>query len=109
MATLELAGGTVARLACSWYSHEGRDAVIEATFRGRDGAASLSNVAGSFYDLAAERRSGTRAELLVAPPDEWSGRTVLAWARRLAEGARFEQDAGELLQVATVIDRIYGR
>ncbi|HEY0517466.1 MAG TPA: Gfo/Idh/MocA family oxidoreductase [Solirubrobacteraceae bacterium] len=109
IATLELAGGTVARLACSWYSHEGRDAVIEATFRGRDGAASLSNVAGSFYDLAAERRSGTRAELLVAPPDEWSGRTVLAWARRLAEGARFEQDAGELLQVATVIDRIYGR
>jgi hypothetical protein len=29
----------LARLACSWFSHEGRDAVIETTFRRRDGAA----------------------------------------------------------------------
>ncbi|MBW3607231.1 MAG: Gfo/Idh/MocA family oxidoreductase, partial [Actinobacteria bacterium] len=43
LATLELTGGAVARLASSWFSHEGRDAVIECTYRGRDRAATLHN------------------------------------------------------------------
>jgi predicted dehydrogenase len=76
LATLELGGGGVARLACSWFSHEGRDAVIETTYRGRDGAAALHNVDGSFYDFIAERREGTGARLLATPPDDWGGRAA---------------------------------
>jgi predicted dehydrogenase len=110
LATLELAGGAVARLACSWFSHEGRDAVIEATFRGRDGALSMQNVGGSFYDLRAELRAGTTATAIAAPPDAWGGRAAVAWARRLAAGERHDVAAGEdLIAVAATIDRIYGR
>ena len=109
LATLELRGGTVARLACSWFSHEGRDAVIEATFRGRDGAVSLANVGGSFYDFAAERRTGTTRVPLVEPPDDWGGRAAVAWAARLAAGEGFDPAARELVTVAGALDRIYER
>ena len=109
LATLELDGGAVARLACSWFSHEGRDAVLEATFRGRDGAASLHDVGGSFYDFAAELRRGTTAQQLAAPPDAWGGRAAVEWATGLAGGEGFDPAAHELVTVAEVVDRIYGR
>jgi predicted dehydrogenase len=110
LATLELAGGAVARLACSWFSHEGRDAVIEATFRGRDGALSMHNVDGSFYDLRTDLRNGTAATVIAAPPDAWGGRATVAWARRLAAGERYDASGGEdLVAVAATLDRIYGR
>jgi predicted dehydrogenase len=109
LATVELAGGAVARLACSWFSHEGRDAVIETTYRGRDGAVALTNVGGSFYDFAAEVRAGTSARSLTEPPDDWGGRAAVAWARRLAAGERYDSDGTRLVAVARVIDLIYGR
>jgi predicted dehydrogenase len=109
LATLELEGGAVARLACSWFSHEGRDAVLEATFRGRDGAAGFQNVGGSFYDFAAELRDGTSARTIAAPPDDWGGRAAVEWARRLAAGDRYDGAGHRLVTVAEVIDRSYGR
>lgn len=109
LATLELDGDTVARLACSWFSHEGRDAVIESTYRGRDGAAVLHNVGGSFYDFTAELREGTGTRTLATPPDDWGGRAAVAWARRLAGGQRYDPSGERLVTVARVIDQIYGR
>lgn len=109
LATIELETGAVARLACSWFSHEGRDAVIEATFRGRRAAAGLHDVGGSFYDFAAQLRQGTSAQEIAAPPDEWGGRAAVDWARRLAAGERFDPEARRLVTVADVIDRISGR
>jgi predicted dehydrogenase len=109
VATLELDGGTVARLACSWFSHEGRDCVLEATFRGRDGALSLQNTGGSFYDFAVELRRGTSAQPLVGPPDDWGGRAAVDWARRLRAGERFDPATRRLVDVAGVIDRMLGR
>jgi predicted dehydrogenase len=97
------------RLACSWNLHAGREAVVEATFYGTDGAVSVRNVDGSFYDFRCERMRGTRTERLVEPPDDWGGRAVLEWARRLAAGERFDARAEEYVQVAKVLDRIYGR
>ena len=109
VASIELAGGAAARLSCSWFSHEGRDAVIEATFRGRDGSLSLRNVDGSFYDFTAELWRGTAREVLVSPPDAWGGRAAVDWARRLAAGERFDPAAQELVTVAEVLDRVYSR
>lgn len=109
LASLTLADDIVARLACSWFSHEGRDAVVEVTFRGREGALSFYNVAGSFYDFRAELRRGTSRQVLSSPPDEWAGRAAVQWSRRLASGAGFDPGAEELLQVAEVLDRIYRR
>jgi predicted dehydrogenase len=108
-ATLELGTGTVVQLACSWRLQAGCDAVISAAFYGTDGGAALRNVNGSFYDFTAERFRGTARETLASPPDEWGGRAAADWARRLASGERFDQSADQLVAVARVLDRIYGR
>lgn len=106
-ATLTLADGTVVRLACSWRLPAGQDAVISAAFYGTEGGVALSNVDGSFYDFAAERFRGQSRERLVSPPDAWGGRAAVAWARRLAEGGRFDPAADELVTLAETLDRIY--
>ena len=109
VATLTLETGAVVRLACSWNLHAGRDAVIAAEFQGTQGGAALRNEAGSFYDFTAERFRGTARETLSGPPDDWGGRAAAGWAIRLAEGARFDPEAAQLVAVAEVLDRIYGR
>ncbi len=108
-AQLDLDDGGVIRLACSWQLPAGQDAVIEATFYGRCGGLSFHNVNGSFFDFRAERFEGTRRHVLVEPPDDWGGRALIAWARRLAVGRAFDPAADELVEVARVLDRIYGR
>lgn len=97
------------RIACSWNLHAGRDAVIEAHFHGSEGGASLRNVGGSFYDFRAERYRGRETEILAEPPDEWGGRAIVEWARRIAAGDGFDPEAERYLTVARTIDRIYGR
>lgn len=109
MTRLTLANGVVARLACSWRLQAGQEAVIEASFYGDGGGASLRNVGGSFYDFEAHRFAGTRSELLVSPPDDWGGRAAAAWAEQLARSRRFDPAAERLVDVAEVIDRIYER
>ena len=98
------------RLACSWNLHAGRDAVIEAAFYGTEGGVRVRNVGGSFYDFRCERLRGTESEPLVEPPDDWMGRAAVDWARRLAAGGRFDAaGAGEQVQVAEILDRMYER
>ena len=109
VARLDLEGGGAAQLACSWNLPAGCDAVIGASFYGTRGGAALRNVNGSFYDFVAERFHGTRRETLSAPPDEWGGRAAVAWARRLADGERFDPEVEKLVQVAQALDAIYGR
>lgn len=104
---LDLASGTVVRIACSWRLHAGRDAVIEASVYGTGGGACMRNVDGSFFDFVGERFRGTTRELLAAPPDDWGGRAIVDWVERLGRGERFDGDAERLLSVAEVLDRIY--
>jgi predicted dehydrogenase len=107
-ATAELDLGAVrARVACSWFQPAGRDCVFECTGWGADGAVSVTNVDGSFYDFRGELwRSGSR-QTLVEPPDEWGGRAIGDWAKRLADDASFDPDAEELELLARTIDSIY--
>jgi predicted dehydrogenase len=98
------------RLACSWHLHAGRDAIIEAHFHGRDGGVAVTNVYGSFYDFRCDRFHGTRRETVFEGRDDWMGRAAVAWAERVARGERFdEREADELVRVAEIVDRIYGR
>jgi predicted dehydrogenase len=106
LAELEL-GSTVISLACSWNLHAGRDAVIEVDLFGTERGVALRNVGGSFYDLRAESYRGTTRELLAEPPDDWSGRGALEWARRLAAGERFDPSVERVVTVAEVLDAIY--
>jgi predicted dehydrogenase len=109
VAQLDLPDGKVVSLACSWNLPAGCDAVIAATFYGTGGAARFRNVDGSFYDFVAERLDGTRSSGVVAPPDDWSGRTAVAWARRLASDPGFDPSIEDAGVVASVLDRIYRR
>lgn len=109
VAQIDLAGGAVVRMACSWNLPFGRDAAIEAHFHGTKGGAAMVNEAGSFYDFAAARFHGTQRFPLADPPDAWGGRAAVDWARRLRAGARYDKSIETLVQVATVLDGIYGR
>jgi predicted dehydrogenase len=109
VATLKTADGTVMRVACSWRLPAGKEAVIAAEFYGTDGGAALRNVGGSFYDLETLRMHGTWSEALVPPEDDWGARAAADWARRLAAGEGYDDEAERLVDVARVLDRIYGR
>jgi predicted dehydrogenase len=97
------------RLACSWGLPAGCDAVIDVSLYGTEGGASLRNVGGSFYDFRVERYESTRRVTLAAGPDAWQGRTICQWLERIRPGAKFDSSAWRLVDVAEVIDRIYGR
>ncbi len=104
--TVENASLTV---QCSWNLHAGRDAVIAAGFYGQRGAVMIENVNGSFDDFSARLCTRTKAMSLAEPPDAWSGRAAVEWARRLQTNRRFNTDVDEQIAVAEVLDRIYGR
>jgi hypothetical protein len=76
---------------------------------GTTGALAMRNVGGSFYDFEALYHRQTSETRLVSPPDDWSGRAIRDWARRLGEGERFDDEVEHVVEVAEVIDRIYGR
>jgi predicted dehydrogenase len=106
---LDLAGGTVVDLACSWNLPAGTDAVIEAEFQGTHGGAAFHNVNGSFYDFRAARLERRRRLSLAEPPDAWGGRLLVEFVRALRQGAHFRAEAEEFISVAATLDRIYGR
>lgn len=108
-ADLSLSGGASVRLACSWFLHAGRDAVIEADFYGTEGSVGMRNVGGSFYDFIAELRHGTRTTILAEPPDAWGGRAIVEWGRSLARRTGFDGAVTSHIEVARGLDMIYGR
>ena len=109
-ATLATTKGAVINLECSWNLSAGQDAVIEARFYGTKGGAVFKNVNGSFYDFTAEKLTATQTEVLVAPPDSWSGRVGTVWAEKLLAGKGFDaQSSKGFIKTAETIDRIYGR
>lgn len=108
-AAFSLACGTNVRLACSWRLHRGCEADITAAFYGDKGGAALRNLGGSFYDFAADAFVGTQRRPLSRPPESWGGRAAAQWAKALALGHGFEPDSEHLVDVARVLDRIYGR
>ncbi len=109
IATIDLAGGTVAQIACSWRLPVGCDALISATFYGTRGGLGLRNVNGSFYDFTAEQFHGTSRKTLASPPDAWGGRAAVAWAEKLAASRSFDPEIRQVIEVAAVLDAIYHR
>lgn len=114
LARLMLEEGIELRLACSWRAHEGQDARISARFWGTEGSALWENVEGSFYDFRAFRFSGTERQALGGnrgrgETEAWGAGAILDWARRLSEGGGYDRRIESSLEVAGVLDRLYGR
>lgn len=102
--------GTAINLQCSWNISVGKEAVIEAKFFGTNGGVAFKNVNGSFYDFTAEKYNGTQTQTLVTPPDNWGGKAGLVWADAVTGGKGYNPvTAQEQLELAEIIDRIYGR
>jgi predicted dehydrogenase len=108
-ATFSLASGASIRLACSWRLQAGCDADISAAFYGDEGGAALRNLGGSFYDFAADAFVGTQRRPLSRPPEAWGGRAAAQWVEALARGQGFDPEGQRLVDVAQVLDRVYGR
>jgi predicted dehydrogenase len=108
-AVLELEPGTSVRIACSWEFSSGRPAVIEASFHGVGGGVTMRNVDGSFHDFTAELNHGASSTRLVAPPDDWGGRGIIEWSRRLARDRSFDPGVESVVRVAGVLDAMLGR
>jgi predicted dehydrogenase len=109
VAQVDLAGGIVVRIECSWNLSAGCDAQIAAKFHGSHGGAALRNVDGSLHEFTAERFKGTQRFPLASTPDAWCGRSIVEWARRLACGGEYDPAIETSQQVANVLDGIYGR
>jgi predicted dehydrogenase len=109
LAQVTLTDGRALRVACSWWLPAGADAVIDATFIGDGRALSIRNVGGSFYDFESLLIDGRRSERIAGPPDEWGGRALIRWAERLARDSSCDPEVEQLVSVAELIDRIYGR
>jgi predicted dehydrogenase len=107
VATLQLSNGTVVRLACSWRLNAGYDCVIDASFYGSKGGAAMRNLAGSYYELTADRFIATKQHRLCSPPDDWGGRAALEWAEHLASDRAYDPAAEQFVAVSQVIDLIY--
>jgi predicted dehydrogenase len=106
---LALANGVTVRLACSWNSSAGQDALIDARLFGTNGGAEMRNENGSFFDFSADLFNGRDAERIASPPDDWGGRAATEWVRKLASGERFAGSTTGLLESARALDRLYGR
>ncbi|NLP02891.1 MAG: Gfo/Idh/MocA family oxidoreductase [Fibrobacter sp.] len=104
---MEVQGGVHINLGCSWKLSAGCDAVIGVTLYGTEGALSIKNVNGSFYDFTLEKYRGTSREILFTPPDLWGGRAIIDWASRLSLSRGYDSSLSEVLLVADVLDAIY--
>lgn len=101
--------GITIRLTCSWNLQAGQDAEIKAAYYGTQGSAIFSNVQGSFFDFETRLCRGTRNEIISQPPDDWGGRALIAWTKKIGEDDSFTEDAMQYYKVAKVLDRIYKR
>jgi predicted dehydrogenase len=108
-ARLELPSGATASVACSWNLHAGCDAVIELELYGTEGAVTLRNVDGSFYDFRVEHHRGTSVTTIARPPDAWGPRATIAWAQALARDPGYDPSVASIREIARILDAIYER
>jgi predicted dehydrogenase len=108
-AKIELENDIILNLNCSWDLSAGVQAIIEISFYGTKGGASIKNANGSYYDFNAEIYHGTSKELIASPPDDWGGRALIEWTKKLTVNNSFDHQAEEYLKAAEVIDKIYQR
>jgi predicted dehydrogenase len=108
-ANIETTNGTLIRISCSWHLPAGKDAEIKAAFYGTAASAIFANIHGSFYDFEARINHGTSTRFISSAPDDWGGRALADWTRRLAVSRGFDPEIKKYENVAHVIDKIYGR
>lgn len=101
--------GVSIRLTCSWDLSAGQNAEIKASYYGYNGAAIFSNVNGSYYDFETRLCRRTTSKIISSPPDDWGGRALINWTRRIQKDNSFDNEALQYYKVSKVLDMIYKR
>jgi predicted dehydrogenase len=109
VALMQTEAGTSLQLSCSWNLPAGREAEIYFNVYGTNGGGTFRNINGSFYDFEVARFWGTHTHILFSGSDAWGGRAIVDWTSKLAAGGRFESDVETVVQVAELIDTMYGK
>lgn len=101
--------GISIRLTCSWDISAGRNADIQASFFGTQASALFYNVNGSYYDFETRFCHRTSGEIISKPPDDWGGKALIAWTKKIQRDNSFNDEALQYYKVAKILDRIYKR
>jgi len=56
-----------------------------------------------------QRFNGTNRQEISSCKGGWGGRAAVDWARRLTEHPGYDTHAGRFIEIANVLDAIYGR
>ncbi len=108
-ANLSINDGPVINISCSWNLPAGKEAEIQVNVYGTKAGAGFRNINGSFYDFEALKFNGTQAEVLFTGKDDWGGRAAVAWVEKLADGMGYDPEIESAVEVAKIIDKVYGR
>jgi predicted dehydrogenase len=106
-AQIVLENDTVMQMSCGWNLSTGCDSILRADFYGTRGGVSFHNMDGSFHNFIADRFYGSRRETMIAPLEQWDGRALMEWVRRISMGGRYNPEADRYVDVATALEAVY--
>jgi predicted dehydrogenase len=107
--TMNFVNGVVVNMACSWNMSAGSDAVIGFTIYGTEGALSMKNHNGSFYDFDIYHHKSKNTECLCQENGAWGGKAAVDWAEQVAYSGQYNHKAEQFVRVGEVIDSIYNQ
>lgn len=108
-AQMNSSNGVVVNLACSWNLSAGKDAIIKFTVYGTEGALSMENHNGSFYQFKAYHLKKRYTNELCHEDGTWGGMAICDWAEMALTSGIYHSRSEQLVKVADVIDFIYDR
>lgn len=106
-ALLKTPDGIPVSLNCSWNTSQDSTSDIHITVDGSEAGASFRNINGSCYDFEIVKFAGDHTEVLFNGVDDWAGRQLIDWSRRMVAGKEYDPKIESILQVVKTIDKIY--
>jgi predicted dehydrogenase len=106
-ALLKTPDGIPVSLNCSWNTLQDSTSDIHITVDGSQAGASFRNINGSCYDFEIIKFCGDHTEILFNGVDDWAGRQLIDWSRRMVASTEYDPKIESILHVAKTIDKIY--
>lgn len=106
-ALLKTPQGIPVSLTCSWDSSADSTSDIHITVEGSQAGASFRNINESCYDFEIVKFVGDHTEILFNGTDDWAGRQLIDWSRRMVASNKYDPRIESILHVVKTIDKIY--
>jgi predicted dehydrogenase len=105
-ALLKTPEGVSISLNCCW-SSASEPSDIHITAYGSAASASFRNINGSCYDFEVVKFASDRMEVLFHGADNWAGRQLIDWSRRMVASSEYDPKIESILQVVKTIEKVY--